>query len=70
MIVNIHKIYTDYGLLSLQNIQIGTNNKLSDFNFYKITQLEKLINSTNVDWSKLSTNKKDILFQIKALSLI
>lgn len=70
MIVDIHKIYTDYGLLTLQNVQIGAKNKVSDFNFYKLTQLEKILNSKNIEWGKLSIYEEEIISQIKSLSLI
>jgi hypothetical protein len=70
MTAKISNIYQKTGLLSLQDFRIGTNNNVSDFNFLKLREIEKIMNLKNIDWCKLSKSKEEILFQIDSLNII
>ena len=70
MIVKINDIYEKIGLLALQNLKIGTDNKLNDFNFYKLSQIEKILSLKNIDWNRLSKTKEELIFIIDDLNII
>lgn len=70
MTVKINKIYQKIGLFAMQNFKIGTTNNVSYINFYKLKQIEKILDSKNIDWEKLSKSREEIIFQIDSLNVI